>query len=171
MKRMRTVFVILGLLPAPLAAQHDHNHSVYSDLDYDTAFTMTPEEVRQLRNGEGMGLALVAELNGYPGPKHAIELASELGLSPEQLARIESIQESMRSGAIEVGLELLATESELTTLFKSEEADPSRVAALTDRVGRITGKLRAIHLQAHLETRDQLTPQQVRLYNIHRGYD
>jgi hypothetical protein len=33
-----------------------------------------------------MSLALAAELNGYPGPRHTIELASELGLTPDQSA-------------------------------------------------------------------------------------
>ena len=30
-----------------------------------------------------MGLALAAELNGYPGPLHVIELADSLRLTPE----------------------------------------------------------------------------------------
>ena len=35
----------------------------------------------------GMGLALAAELNGYPGPAHVIELAKSLGLSEPQRAK------------------------------------------------------------------------------------
>jgi hypothetical protein len=34
-----------------------------------------------------MGLALAAELNGYPGPAHVIELAKSLGLSEPQRAK------------------------------------------------------------------------------------
>ena len=34
-----------------------------------------------LRAGRGMGLALAAELNGYPGPAHVLELADKLDLA------------------------------------------------------------------------------------------
>jgi hypothetical protein len=37
-----------------------------------------------------MGLALPAELNGYPGPIHVLELSDKLGLSAEQKSRIEA---------------------------------------------------------------------------------
>ncbi len=35
-----------------------------------------------------MGLALAAELNGYPGPAHVIELADSLELTEAQRTRI-----------------------------------------------------------------------------------
>ena len=37
-----------------------------------------------------MGLALAAELNGYPGPSHVLELADKLELSAEQRAAFTS---------------------------------------------------------------------------------
>ena len=46
-----------------------------------------------------MGLALAAELNGYPGPLHVIELADSLRLTPEQRARMEALHTSMTSEA------------------------------------------------------------------------
>jgi hypothetical protein len=41
-----------------------------------------------------MGLALAAELNGYPGPIHVLQLSDKLGLTPEQKARVQSLFDS-----------------------------------------------------------------------------
>lgn len=35
---------------------------------------LSPAQIEDLRTGRGMGLALPAELNGYPGPLHVLEL-------------------------------------------------------------------------------------------------
>jgi len=43
-----------------------------------------------------MGLAKAAELNHYPGPRHVLDLASELKLSEEQRLRIEQIYNTMQ---------------------------------------------------------------------------
>jgi len=36
---------------------------------------LAPDEIRALRDGKGMGLAKAAELNGFAGPAHVLELA------------------------------------------------------------------------------------------------
>src|SRR5262249_52971946 len=47
---------------------------------------LSPQEVDDLINARGMALAKPAELNGYPGPLHAVELKDQLGLTAAQLA-------------------------------------------------------------------------------------
>ena len=42
---------------------------------------LSEQQIADLKAGRGMGLALPAELNGYPGPIHVLELSDELGLS------------------------------------------------------------------------------------------
>ena len=42
---------------------------------------------------------------------------------------------------------------------------------LRPAIGEIQGRLRAVHLAAHLETRAILSPEQVQRYNKLRGYD
>ena len=41
---------------------------------------LTAEEQAALLDGQGAGFAKAAELNGYPGPKHVLELSAQLGL-------------------------------------------------------------------------------------------
>jgi hypothetical protein len=36
---------------------------------------LTEEEISALQQGLGMGRARAAELNGYPGPRHVLDLA------------------------------------------------------------------------------------------------
>ena len=69
-----------------------------------------------------MGLAKAAELNGYPGPAHVLELASQLGLSAEQLAMTRALFTSMEQRAKELGRQLVAAEQSLDTLFASSKS-------------------------------------------------
>jgi len=70
-------------LQSPLVAQHDHAGSPYAHTQSAEIPTLTDEEIAQLRNGDGMGLARAAELNRYPGPKHTLELGEQLALGGE----------------------------------------------------------------------------------------
>ena len=53
----------------------------YAGLQHRSVRTLSEQQIADLNAGRGMGLALAAELNGYPGPIHAIELAEQLHLS------------------------------------------------------------------------------------------
>ncbi len=48
---------------------------------------LSASDVQALDEGRGMGTAKPAELNGYPGPMHVLQLAAELELSREQRER------------------------------------------------------------------------------------
>ena len=36
--------------------------------------SLSDDDIAALREGEGMGMAKAAELNGYPGPAHVLQL-------------------------------------------------------------------------------------------------
>ena len=52
---------------------------------------LSEQQMADLSAGRGMGLALAAELNGYPGPSHVLELADRLELSADQRASIQRL--------------------------------------------------------------------------------
>jgi hypothetical protein len=133
--------------------------------------TLSDEETAALRKGEGMGLAKAAELNGYPGPRHALDLASELGLPENQIRRLDAIYQRMNTEARTLGAALIERERALDTLFAKGTVTPENLAAETARIADIRGRLRMVHLAAHLETRALLGPEQVARYNRLRGYD
>ena len=57
-----------------------------------------------------MGLALAAELNGYPGPLHVLDLAQELQLTAEQRRKTRVLFEAMRAETSALGAELIEAE-------------------------------------------------------------
>jgi hypothetical protein len=95
--------------------------------------------------GPAAAWASPADLNGYPGPAHVLELADQLGLSTERKARVGE-------------------------LFAGHRATPASVAAATAEIGETQAKLRAAHLRYHLSTLEVLQPPQVQRYAELRGY-
>lgn len=131
---------------------------------------LNAEEVEQIRQGGGANFALPAELNGVPGPRHVLDLASELDLSLDQQAQIKAVYDRFRADAVPAGERYLAAEQALEEAFRSrtlsEVALPERVA----KVSQLEGELVTIHLRAHLQTAQILTPAQISAYNQLRGY-
>ena len=166
----RTALLLASLLagPMPLAAQHDH--SPYAGREAAEGTTLTPEEVQGLRAGDGMSLALPAELNGYPGPKHVLELADDLDLSAEQAERVREIFTDMQQAAMAVGEEIINAERHLAGAFRAGNATKDQIDRITGHLAEMRGRLRSIHLVAHIETTEALTSEQVSAYGRIRGY-
>lgn len=163
--------VLVALATRPAVAQEAHHaERPYAGLEERTIKALSAEERRELLEGEGMGLALAAELNGYPGPKHVLELADSLALDAEQRERVEAVRRRMRERAVELGRQVVEAEQALDSLFASGAATAPEVEARAEAIGRLRGRLRAVHLTAHLETRRLLTLRQARRYDRLRGY-
>jgi Spy/CpxP family protein refolding chaperone len=132
--------------------------------------TLTTERQEGLKRGLGLGYALAAELNGFPGPLHVLELAEQLELSTEQKAQTRVIFDRMRKEAVAAGEALIAAESHLDRLFQSKQVSYARVEAQTAVAAAQEARLRAIHLNAHVAMMDVLTPPQIESYGRLRGY-
>ncbi|MBI4241056.1 MAG: hypothetical protein HY613_05010 [Candidatus Rokubacteria bacterium] len=133
---------------------------------------LSAEEIADLREGRGMGLARAAELNGYPGPTHVLEAveAGQLSLNPEQLSAIRQLFERMSREARRLGDILLREEQALEAAFRAGTIDEAALRARVARIAGFHGELRVVHLRTHLETRALLSEQQIRRYNQLRGY-
>jgi Spy/CpxP family protein refolding chaperone len=172
-RRAFLLFLLLGGSPiatARLAAQEHRGASPYTDMQAREIKALSPDEVAGLLAGDGIGFALPAELNGVPGPKHVIELADSLGLTAEQRRSIEGIRRSMRTRAIELGTALVEAERALDALFAGGAATEDAVRAALERAEGLRAELREAHLLAHLETADELGPEQIARYRHLRGY-
>jgi Spy/CpxP family protein refolding chaperone len=184
---MTTWFFIIGLLTvAPVFAQHDAHqnlrrvtpvhpqaqpgHAPYAGMQSRAIMALSDQQVADLRAGRGMSLALPAELNGYPGPSHALELANALALTAGQKLKTQTLLEQMQAEAKALGEQLISSEYELDRLFKDKKASSASVQEATAKAARVQGQLRASHLQYHLKMVDVLTPDQVAKYNELRGY-
>ena len=133
--------------------------------------SLSADEVQGYLAGKGMGLAKPAELNGYPGPAHVLELGERIGLTAEQRRRSREIFDRMQAGAMTLGREWMDEERALETLFATRTATSANVAASLERIAILQARLRAVHLDAHLEQAGVLTSAQVADYVVARGYD
>jgi hypothetical protein len=131
---------------------------------------LSEQQVADLKAGRGMGLALPAELNGYPGPAHVLELADQLELSSDQRARVQSLFDAMKAEAVPLGARLLEQEAALDQQFANHSITPEILKAATAQIGVTQAELRNTHLKYHLQTAQILTHEQMQRYAVLRGY-
>lgn len=172
---MRVLFliVVLSIMVSSASAQEHVGHDAHSPYAADTFWTikaLSPDDVAGLLEGRGMGFARAAELNGYPGPLHVLELSEELNLSDMQRGAVEQIRGAMQAEAQALGAQVVAMEEHLDALFADARASPDEVDRMTMHAAEAKGRLRAVHLRAHIVTRSALTTEQVALYDRLRGY-
>lgn len=162
------------LLAASIAlvsyAKAEQNHQPYRGFEARDITSLSDQDIEALRNGSGWGLALPAELNGYPGPAHVLELADKLGLSDDQKHSMTLIFEAMRTDAIEKGDALIEAERNLDQGFKSGALNATSLRGLIEDAEAARADLRFVHLSRHLTTLAILDADQVTEYSALRGY-
>jgi Spy/CpxP family protein refolding chaperone len=163
---MKNLLAAMALLLGAAAwAQHAHppaksapkntaeaNHHAFLDA-----------ERAAIERGEGFGMALAADRNGFPGPKHILEWKKELKLSAQQEAAVQKLFDEMKQKAIARGKELLAAEERLGKYF-AEGRSEDELREETYRVSTLRAELRWVHLSAHLAAKKILAPEQVHAY-------
>jgi Spy/CpxP family protein refolding chaperone len=161
------VFVLLALAAGPSFAQ---SAQPYAGLEGRPIKGLSEQQIADLRAGRGMGLALAAELNGYPGPMHVLELADALDLSGQQRAKMQELFAAMKAEAIPLGERLIAQEADLDNAFASKTITAASLAASTEAIGATHAALRRTHLKYHLFAIEVLAPAQLQRYAELRGY-
>ena len=172
--------VAFSILASPAVAAQDCNcgtshgqaaaESPYAGMQQRAVKALSERQIADLRAGRGMGLALPAELNGYPGPAHVLELADALQLSDDQRARTKALFAAMTAETIPIGERILAEETLLDRLFGAKQVTRAALDDAASRIASAQGDLRAAHLRYHLSMRDMLAPEQVTRYAELRGY-
>jgi Spy/CpxP family protein refolding chaperone len=159
-----------------IASPPSHNggpaggRSPYAGHESRAISSLSADDVTALLGGQGWGLAKPAELNGYPGPRHVLELAGALQLTAHKRRSVQASYERMKARAQQLGAHYVEAEKALDEIFTSGTAD---AGALTERVARaekLRAELRLTHLNAHLEVARLLSPEQRQRYMELRGY-
>ena len=163
-------FVVLTFLVCFSYVVVAENNSPYAGEESRSIKALSQQQISDLLNGNGLGYAKVAELNGFPGPAHVLELSAELKLSEAQVAKAEELFTAMKAEAQELGADLVEAERQLELVFVTDNVSESKVIAFTEKIGVIEGKLRAAHINAHLAQKRVLTRHQIYKYNQLRGY-
>src|SRR5260221_6011382 len=166
MKAIAAAATIMTLASAAALAQ-----SPYAGMQTRPIKALSTQQIDDLRAGRGVGLALAAELNGYPGPSHVLELSDQLALSPGQKERIQKLFESMKAESTPIGARLIEQEGALDQQFASRSITPAALKDATTEIGVTQAELRNAHLKYHLETAQILPPDQMKQYAGLRGYN
>jgi Spy/CpxP family protein refolding chaperone len=153
--KVRCCVIILGVL-LPVAAFSQQ---------------VIPPDKEALLKGQGMGLAEIAEVNNYPGPKHTLDLRNELGLTRDQLKKTEALEKVVSSSAVAKGEEIVTAEQELAKMFEAGTISEKVLRAKLEEISKLRADLRFIHLQAHLRMKQILTPDQIKRYADLRGHE
>jgi hypothetical protein len=165
---MKPLALAVGLVS--LISGAAHAQSPYTGMQTRPIKALSIQQVADLKAGRGMGLALAAELNGYPGPAHLLELADKLELSDQQRGAIKGMFEAMKAEAVPLGKKLLAEETALDQQFAGRSVTPETLKAATAQIGLTQAELRNIHLKYHLQTVQILSADQMQRYSMLRGY-
>ena len=166
----RSTLAVVAILIIGVAPAQAQQASPYAGEEQRAIKALSEADVQGLLEGAGLGYARAAELNGWPGPLHALELRDALSLTAAQVQRMEALRREMKAEAVPLGRQLIAAERALDTLFASGAPSAADVEAATARIGEIEGRLRAVHLVAHLRAAPVLTRHQTMLYGRARGY-
>ncbi len=170
MTRLLMLIIICGLTASTGAILARAETSPYTGLQDRSVKALSAQQIDDLRAGRGMGMALAAELNSYPGPAHVIELAGELQLSEAQLTSARTLFQEMQQTAVPLGTKVLAKETELDRAFASAQVNRDSLHGLLVDIARLQGELRFTHLKYHLAMRDLLSADQIAAYDRLRGY-
>lgn len=162
--------LVLLLVACPVGAASPASPSPHAGQERREVKGLSAEEMADYAAGRGMGLARVAELNGYPGPMHVIELADRLQLTADQRARTEALHRAMRARAVALGQELIEAERRLDRQFAARTIAAPALTELLASIGALQARVRQAHLEAHLEQAAILTATQIARYNELRGY-
>jgi len=146
------------------------SHAPYAEMKDRTTKALSDQQIADLKAGRGMGLALPAELNGYPGPMHVLEHADALNLTGEQRERTRAFYQNMKAEAVPLGERLIENEALLEQLFANRAITPASLSSTTQDIARLQGQLRETHLKYHLAMVELLSPQQIQSYRQLRGY-
>lgn len=171
MKRQITTPLIAIALACAGAAQAEAPAATpYAGQQQRAIKSLSEGDVAGLLAGQGAGLAKAAELNGYPGPAHVLELAEELRLSESQAEATRTLMARHKREAARLGADLVEAERQLDGLFATRKATAASVDQATARIGALQAQLRAEHLRTHLAQTALLDARQVQRYAALRGY-
>ncbi len=166
---MKTALLAAAIFLAPALAAAD-SPSPYAGQKHRDVKALSAREIDDLLTGRGMGLAKTAELNGYPGPMHVLDLADRLALTPEQRAATEALLATMKTDARRLGAPILDAERALDREFAAGGVEERDLRARLAALAALQGELRFVHLRAHLAQAALLTAGQRQHYDVLRGY-
>jgi hypothetical protein len=96
-------FVATAGIPLMMGEAAAQSSRPYAGMQARAIKALSAEQIADLKAGRGLSLALAAELNGYPGLRHVLELVEQLGLTDQQRADVQRLFDDMTAEVVPVG--------------------------------------------------------------------
>ncbi|MGY8706193.1 hypothetical protein RAD16_10695 [Bradyrhizobium sp. 18BD] len=149
---MRHLLLLAATLVVTCNAASAQSRQPYAGLEQRPIKALSHQQIDDLKAGRGMGLALAAELNGYPGPSHVLELGDRLDLTPDQRIQVQRLFDAMKQESVPLGSKLVEQERELDHLFSARVITLESLKAALVSISETQALLRESHLKYHLST-------------------
>ena len=91
-------------------------------------------------------------------------------MTQDQVAKTQALLDEMRKAAIPTGERLITAESAVEAAFAKGSVDEASLRRLLTEAESARTELRFIHLSQHYKTIQYLKPDQIKRYNVLRGY-
>ena len=115
----------------------------------------------------GHGAGHLAEMNGYPGPKHVLEFIEELDLSAEQVSQLRKLRTEVTVQSLELSDQIKDLRTKLKGVFAEKKATENGVRTIVSEISELQGRLDMVHLAAHLRAKGILSDEQTaKYYNL-----
>jgi Spy/CpxP family protein refolding chaperone len=122
------------------------------------------ELVQQMQSGPGGMGGMMERMMGDPTERPLITMMlhhrAELGLSADQVSRLETLRADFTREAIRRGADIRIAELDLATLLEQEPVDLTKVEAKVREVSQLRADLRIARLRAVEQGKAVLTPEQ-----------
>jgi hypothetical protein len=168
--RKRIFATVLCILGAGFSASTPAQTQSYAGQQGRAIKALSDDEVNAYLSGAGSGFARAAELNSYPGPMHALELADGLALTAAQRDALAALMARHKADARTLGAEVVRLERDLDALFAERRATPDAVDVRLAALGAAQARYRGAHLKTHIATTALLDAAQMAKYDSFRGY-
>jgi Spy/CpxP family protein refolding chaperone len=99
-----------------------------------------------------------------------LELKDQIPLAADQVTKTQVLLDEMRKASIPTGERLIAAEKALEAAFAAGKVNEPSLRNLLAEAESARTELRFIHLSQHYKTVQFLQPEQIKRYNILRGY-
>lgn len=163
---VRTATALAALLAITACAQL----SPYAGQQQRGIKALSTSEIEDYLQGKGMGFAKPAELNGYPGPMHVLELADKLGLSAPQREATRQLMQRHKAEVRDLGKQYVEAEADMEQRFAARTVNDDALTEALRKSADLQRRIRESHLSTHLKQTSLLTPEQIGTYARLRGY-
>lgn len=121
---------------------------------------LMPQDMMMMEHSGKYGIRL-ADKNLFPAPM-LLKFKDDIGLTTEQVKRIEKIQETQKEYSIKKQADIDIKKLKLNTYLKEDRIERGKIENMVREIGNMRTDLQIQHINGLLDLRETLTPEQIK---------